>query len=385
MNRSLVSLGVWLLVSGLSGTAVRATTESGLPTLAHYERYVAIDQVCGWPLLVALPSGEIGAFLWPMPSHGYSEGAVEFWRSRDGGQSWQKVGVPVAHASGENRMNHAGGVNHEGEWVAMVGGWNNRQPALGRPAAELQASAVPFSQSRTLAPVPAVSGDGGRTWQTFEAIPTPTPEDGQGYVPYGRIGRLPDGELGVVLYRGDTAFYVSRDGGRTWARRGQLSGRRTENETAWVRLANGELFAAARTYGASQVVARRSADGGRTWTREGDLTLPGQHPADLTLLPDGRVVLTYGVRNSGQWAVHVRIGDPEARTWSAPLALVDLEGATDQRFADQPGRDGGYPSTVVLEDGLLVTAYYSRGMPSHNRYHVGVVRWRLPVEPATSR
>ena len=60
-------------------------------------------------------------------------------------------------------------------------------------------------------------------------------------------------------------------------------------------------------------------------------------------------------------------------------------GATDQRFADQPGRDGGYPSTVVLEDGLLVTAYYSRGMPSHNRYHVGVVRWRLPAEPATSR
>lgn len=93
-----------------------------------------------------------------------------------------------------------------------------------------------------------------------------------------------------------------------------MSAGRIENETSWLRLANGDLYAAARTYGSSNVVARRSTDGGRTRTREGDLTMPGQHPADLTLLPDGNVLLTYGVRNQGQWAVHLRTwGDPGAR------------------------------------------------------------------------
>jgi len=269
-------------------------------------------------------------------------------------------------------MNHAGGLNHAGELVAMVGGWNNRRPASD------PAPVVPFNDSRTLDPIPAVSVDGGVTWRTHDSIPSLPEAAGQGYVPYGRIGQLPDGEIGVVLYRGDTAFYTSADGGRTWARKGRISDGRVENETSWIRLANGDLYAAARTYGSSNVVARRSTDGGRTWTHEGDLTLPNQHPADLTLLPDGNLLLTYGVRNQGQWAVHLRWADAEARTWSAPTVLVDLEGATNQRFAPTPGRDGGYPSTVVLSDGTLVTAYYSRGMPSHNRYHVGVVRWRLP-------
>jgi hypothetical protein len=340
--------------------------------MAEYERFVAIDNACGWPLLVALPGDEIGAFIWPLPSHGHPEGSVEYWKSGDGGRTWSRQGVPVPHAPTENRMNHAGGLNHAGALVAMVGGWNNRRPVADTTAV------VPFSESRTLDPVPAISTDGGRTWQTHGVVPAPAEAAGQGYVPYGRIGQLPKGELGVVVYRGDSAFYTSADGGRTWERKGRLSEGRVENETSWIRLANGDLYAAARTYGASNVVARRSTDGGRTWTLEGDLTLPGQHPADLTLLPDGKVLLTYGVRNQGQWAVHLRWADAEARTWSAPTMLVDLEGATNQRFSANPGRDGGYPSTVVLSDGTLVTAYYSRGMPTHNRYHVGVVRWRLP-------
>lgn len=368
-----------------SASMAGATPESTLPSLGQYERFVAIDNVCGWPLLVSLSTGELGAFIWPLASHGYSEGSVEFWKSRDGGRTWAKAGVPVPHAPGENRMNHAGGVAPGGELVALVGGWNNRQPVLGRTTAELQASAVPFNQSRTLSPVPAVSTDGGTTWQTFDAVRPFPPEETQGYVPYGRIGLLPDGELGVVLYRGDTAFYTSANNGQTWTRRGQLTGGRVENETAWIRLVNGDLYAVARTYGPANVIARRSRDGGRIWAREVELTLPNQHPADLTLLPDGRVLMTYGVRNQGQWAVHFRIADAEARTWSAPTVLVDLEGATDQRFSPNPQRDGGYPSTVVLGDGTLVTAYYSRGMPSHSRYHVGVVRWKLPAEASASR
>ena len=64
---------------------------------------------------------------------------------------------------------------------------------------------------------------------------------------------------------------------------------------------------------------------------------------------------------------------------SAPLCLVDLEGATDEPHSADPLRNGGYPSTIVLPDGTLVTAYYCRGVAAHNRYHTGVVRWRAPA------
>jgi hypothetical protein len=48
-----------------------------------------------------------------------------------------------------------------------------------------------------------------------------------------------------------------------------------------------------------------------------------------------------------------------------------------------PQTDGGYPSTVLAADGTYVTAYYSRGVPAHQRYHMGVIRWRLRGTTAT--
>ena len=60
--------------------------------------------------------------------------------------------------------------------------------------------------------------------------------------------------------------------------------------------------------------------------------------------------------------------------------LVDFGESTDHPRAPNPRRDGGYPSTVVAADGTLVTAYYTRGVAAHNRYHMGVVRWLPPVK-----
>jgi hypothetical protein len=121
----------------------------------------------------------------------------------------------------------------------------------------------------------------------------------------------------------------------------------------------------------------RSTDGGRTWKSEGGLTMPLQIPGDLLKLADGRVLLSYGARNRGLYGVWVQMGDPELKAWSAPMLLVDFEGSSEFQQTPAPSSDGGYPSTVQTADGTFVTAYYSRGVPAHQRYHVGVVRWRL--------
>lgn len=370
-----------------------APGENRFPRLALYERFVAIDNACGWPQLTLLPDGTLGCLIWPEPLHGFTEGAAECWTSSDGGRFWKKTGVPVPYAPGENRMNLAGGLAADGSYVTLISGWNKRLPAGWRqdPADPKQPKDY-FGEASTLAPVPAVSRDGGRTWRQFPAVDAQQ-ASGEGIIPFGRIAPLADGTLGVIMYRDEVAFFTSADGGATWQKRGQLSDHRTFNETAWIRLDNGDLFAASRSYGAANggkhggnggppaqhLEAFRSTDGGVTWRAEGPLTLPMQHPADLTRLPDGRILLSYGVRNEGDWGINVRIGDPTGRAWSAPIRLVDLEGSTDEPNLPVPHRDGGYPSTVVLADGTLVTAYYTRGVPAHQRYHVGVVRWALPA------
>ena len=95
------------------------------------------------------------------------------------------------------------------------------------------------------------------------------------------------------------------------------------------------------------------------------LTLPSQHPGHLLRLADGRILLSYGEREQNHVGITVRVSEDEGGTWSAPTWIVHLEGI----------RDGGYPSTVQLPDGVLVTAYYSSGIPQHRQYGMGVVRW----------
>jgi hypothetical protein len=52
--------------------------------------------------------------------------------------------------------------------------------------------------------------------------------------------------------------------------------------------------------------------------------------------------------------------------------------------------DCGYPSSVQLEDGSIVTAYYfgpkhpkfaAHTLPWHQRYHMGVAKWDLSMLP----
>lgn len=364
---------------GTLGLALGAPGAGAHPTFPLYERYVGIDNVCAWPQLSKQRDGTLSVLIWPHPVHGSVTGAVEAWRSVDQGRSWEKTGVPVPNDPAMNRMNHAGGVAPDGSYIALVSGWDFRPGGTNK------------SLGSTLAAVPARSTDSGLTWKQFPAIPAPVDtqivsprgKHDKGLVPYGRVHALADGRLGVMLYSTALFFFTSADGGASWQQQGQLSKNspdpagRTYNETTWMPLANGELYAAARTNKGREIDGLRSRDQGATWVSEGFITMPNQHPADLISLPDGRVLLTYGVRNQHTYAIQFRIGDAAARNWSAPLTLVDLEGATPTPAAANPPRDGGYPSTVVLDDGTLVTAYYSRGMPSHQRYHMGIVRWRL--------
>jgi hypothetical protein len=191
--------------------------------------------------------------------------------------------------------------------------------------------------------------------------------------PFGDIIPLPDGALAAPFYGGKlggglcTSFLLfSQDGGDSWGEPAVI-GPASFSETSVLRLRADRWLAAVRSETGGPLELFLSHDEGRTWHDEGPLALPNQHPADLYRLADGRVLLVYGIRNRGLYGVGARLSEDEGGSWGAPMLLVNLEGATD----------GGYPASVQMADDTVVTAYYANRIPAHERYHMGVVRWRV--------
>ena len=88
--KNLYAVACLALVLAVLGSSRAATSaEKNFPRLALYERFVAIDEACGWPLVTVLPDGALGCLIWPVPLHGFTEGAVECWKSTDDGRAWR--------------------------------------------------------------------------------------------------------------------------------------------------------------------------------------------------------------------------------------------------------------------------------------------------------
>ena len=315
------------------------------------ERYVAIDNVCAWPNLTLMPDGSVVATIFNRPYHGLDVGDVECWASRDG-RLWEKRGTPAVHEGESNRMNVAAGLAHDGSLVVLASGWGGRD-----------------FREKILPTLVARSSDGGRSWSRSSAVRLP--EEVDFLIPFGDIVQGEGGLLAASFYheipgRANAYLLFSRDDGRSWGEAVKLAPH-DYNETALLRLRPDRWLAASRSHADGHLALYVSEDEGKHWARSGLLTLPGHHPAHLLELTDGRILLTYGIREKGHHGIGYRTSEDEGRTWSRPTRIVNLEETTD----------GGYPSTVQLADGTLLTAYYSNRVPQHQRYHMGAARWVL--------
>jgi hypothetical protein len=331
------------------------------------DRYIAIDNVCAWPNLTLLRDGSIIATIFNQPCHGFWEGDVECWGSEDQGRTWKLRGTPALHAPTTNRMNVSAGLNRNGDFIVLASGWSKRLP-IGQPHNHEGAVCLQPWASR--------SSDGGRTWEVTKSFPVAPEADMTEVIPFGDILLASDGSLCTSGYAGGLGkrdanynsayFFRSRDDGRTWGE-GVFIGKGNYNETTPLHLGNGRWLAAARTVDQQgQLHLFTSQDDGRTWSFSHPISLAAQHPASLLRLADGRILLTYGNRCKGHYGIDVRISDNEGKTWYAPCQLVDVK-----------SHDLGYPSTVQLADGKMVTAYYCGGTAYHARYHMGSVVWEL--------
>ncbi len=346
---------------------------NGCNMLDGAEFYVAIDNKGLWPNLTLLPGGGIGAAVYNHPSHGYGTGSdVELWVSPDG-RFWEYRSTVSDRGDNPNgiRMNHAVGVNAKGELIAFVSGYQENQK-------------LPFLPLQL-----CVSKDDGHEWERS------TPDID--LHAFGDILCLPDGELLAAMIKrtgqkpnkSDSTLWHSLNHGRTWREKSTIC--KDGNETHLLYCRNGDVLAAVRTccmdandrmdsmlpHGKGERLFR-SADGGKTWSTGKPISPQGQENAHLLQLQDDRLLCCFTSRIPGLFGVVFRLSEDNGETWSRSKTLVTIP-AIDWHLTD-----AGYPSSVQLEDGTIVTAYYfgpkkpeyaRHAPPWHQRYHMGVARY----------
>ena len=310
---------------------------------------------CAWPVLTHLAAGTLGLVYFNRPDHGRTEGDLAALVSRDDGATLLAAGLPGPHEPGCNRMHLASGVDAAGRWLVFSTGMRvaDRQ-YLGLEPLWLSVCAAP-----------------GSAWTIDRSPRVELPETGA--IPHGRIQTIPDGRLAATFYRSHGPgqpsrawLALSRNSGATWHAGGEI-GAGDANEIVLLPRAGADWLAVARTHVDHHLALHRSNDGGATWQFQRDLTLPLQHPGDLTDLGAGRLLLTYGLRNRGLMGVGARLSRDGGATWGAPVVLYQFGEATDC----------GYPSTVQCTDGALLTAAYADLSPLHRGYHLLTLRWSL--------
>jgi hypothetical protein len=359
INRLSLTLLAALLFPGASPSAEPAEPPS-------IQRFVAIDNVCAWPNLKKLPDGSINTTIFGKPSHGQMEGAAECWNSPNG-EFWTKRGVPAPNDPHTNRMNVACGLAKNGDLLVLCSGWTD----VAQPPRPKQ----PEFRDDILGLWVCRSADGGRTWTQIKDFPQPD-AGWSAYVPFGDIEPGADGALHVSCYNGEfedpakstkmkshrSWHFRSDDDGHTWRRISVIGPK--SNETTLLHLGGQRWLAAARE---AAMDLYFSEDDGVTWGQPQRVTAKSELNAQLLRLADGRLLLSYGSRVTGQTGVLAKLSADDGQTWSAPL-----------RLAHTLIWDCGYPSSVQRADGKIVTAWYSKASINHERYHMGVAIWEAP-------
>ena len=165
----------------------------------------------------------------------------------------------------------------------------------------------------------------------------------------------------------------STDDGLTWKWIAEIPTREGDHATEdyhelhAMQAKDGRIIAHIRHHGktnSKETLQTESEDGGKTWSTPHSIGVWG-YPSHLLKLRDGALLMSYGHRREpiGNQA---RISRDAGRTWSAPL-IISGDGASG---------DIGYPSTVELADGALLTVWYEKLKDSENAV-LRQARWTL--------
>jgi sialidase-1 len=372
-----------VVAGSLAGTFPQGTARAAVPE--HHIRETRIispqaEYYHGWSTVARRKNGELW-LVWSggREAHVCPFGQVVSMTSRDEGQTWTWPRVLLDSALDDRDagvLETAGGTllvttfsslayvsvlesaEQEGDWPSeKLSRWQ---------AAHRRIS--PEAQQRELGQWMLRSTDGGITWSPrYSSIVSS---------PHGPI-QLGDGRqlyVGKEIWTGQRRLGVceSTDDGQTWNWLVEIPTREGDevadyHEPHAVECADGRILVHVRNHNQNherETLQCESLDGGKTWSELRSIGVWGL-PSHLLRLRDGRLVMSYGYRRQ-PFGNHVRISEDHGETWSEPITLS----------ADGDSGDLGYPSTVELEDGMLLTIWYER-LAGNPRAVLRQARWTL--------
>jgi hypothetical protein len=335
----------------------------------------------GWPTLTRRRNGQL-LVVWSggREAHVCPFGRVEMMRSDDDGQSWTWPRVLLDSAIDDRDA----GVLETSKGTLLVTTFTSLawEPIFDKAVAEKSKwSADKLARWRAaharidgdarkneLGRWMLRSTDGGLTWSP--------PYDCIVNSPHGPI-ELSDGRL---LYAGKRLWHESNavgvctsyDDGKSWQWLAKIPARPGDDPTAYhelhaVEASDGTIVVQIRNHNKAnerETLQSESRDGGKSWSVPRSIGVWGL-PSFLLRLKDDRLLMTYGYRRT-PYGNQARVSNDHGRSWSEPITV----------YGQGTSGDLGYPSTVQLEDGALLTVWYEK-MKDSPMAQLRQTRWTL--------
>lgn len=332
--------------------------------------------------LIKLKNGEILMMTREGTEHFANDGDVVMVRSKDGGKTWGKREVVSAIPDLDER--EGCGIQMKDGTIVVGIFYNDLYIPEGTYNWDGKVKLPPRETRSRLGAHFVTSKDDGKTWSKpmfvdlkgmpFTGIEGPTDapiEMPDGSLQMGVIGYGIGGDsknIGAVMLR-------STDKGATWTYVATMAsdpGGKMKGflEPGIVRTNTGRIIAGLRNHlNENSIYMTYSDDNGKTWVPVFKTDMVG-HPVDLIQLKDGRIMATYGIREGAgrhtePGGIRACFSSDNGKTWD-----INTEVILRKDFLNW---DIGYPESLQMADGKILTAYYFN---LFGKYYLGTTTWK---------
>ncbi len=351
--------------------------------IRHLSVYESPSEYCAWPSLARTSGGDLLVLFTRSEEHLGPDGAILLSRSTDNGKTWLRPVVVIDspiddRESGITTLRDGRILGYFWSTFHTKASYENlpanayRRDVLDRWIATVEQPEYRKGEKSSGA-WSAVSSDGGRTWSVlargFDSV-------------HGGI-ELSTGGLLLASYRttpDSIVVHMADSATGPWRYIASFASPRPDSlsfgEPHLLQLPSGRVIMMIRatTHPYNDQDPRcvlwesYSDDNGTTWVTSFATSLWG-FPPHLALLSDGRVLCTYGYRRPpyGQRACL----SSDGVNWNLREELILRD--------DAPNGDLGYPASIELEPGVILTVYYQPDIPP------GTIQRMEPPDPGRTK